>query len=633
VIAGAIDWNHVRRINWGGAVASEFLHRLLALKYPALMTAANPNRLTPLHTQWLLHRCGVVAGDGASGYGRAMAALGEDVGLERMDLRIQLAGTAATEATRRREAAETQKLAERAAAALREKRRMLAERLRAQSAEQRVQTLRSKEHIVVTLRGLMDAVHAAFGRVQRRAPEPEQDDEGASAVAFSDADEPAGSELSVGTPRDSQATGDNLPLSLATLGDARLVGELGRFGYRRLGALEAGLREAEEDLLRFQASCSANGISIDSTVVVSSSVPVEAPDYSLLDVADGSLTEEQVREKRRLRLLKNSADARERMRQERLVAAEAEAAVTAALEALRVRDVDEWRATLYGRRTALLTRILARQKRRADRRGQQDARLRSVVALGADQADEAGATGNMPDAGPDDGFGMNDDDWLVYRGLSREDDDERDAQDQAALVAVEELLETRDGDEFFRRLQAEQDAARTLIDRLLRGPGAAVSDEDGNVNGNVNGGGNGEAVSNAIHINAERMRCTEALFQPAAIMGIDQAGLAEVLTHLFAAYPCDIQARLARAVVLSGGSAALPGLSARLTAELRAMLPVTVDEVVVSVAAETTAVWRGARELCLRHPAAIPWISRETYESVGAVVDGPAISSAFSNPY
>ena len=43
----------------------------------------------------------------------------------------------------------------------------------------------------------------------------------------------------------------------------------------------------------------------------------EQVDYSLLDVPDAELSGEQIREKRRLRLMKSGAEARERLKQEK----------------------------------------------------------------------------------------------------------------------------------------------------------------------------------------------------------------------------------------------------------------------------------------------------------------------------
>ena len=225
---------------------------------------------------------------------------------------------------------------------------------------------------------------------------------------------------------------------------------------------------------------------------------------------------------------------------------------------------------MYGKRRELIDRLVRRQKQRADRKGAaQGSRFRSVVALG-DSTEETGNSGvnssngsgggsNPSEGGPDDGFGLNDDDWLVYRQVSRDDEEDSDLHDQEVLALVEGLLEEKDHEEFMRRLKEEQYASLTLLDRLAFGGETDITEIV-------------ETGQPTIHINAERMRCTEGLFQPLSVQGIDQAGLAEIISNLISSYPYNIQSTLVQNVHVSGGSASIPGLHQRLTNELSAVI-------------------------------------------------------------
>ncbi|XP_064458262.1 actin-related protein 5-like isoform X2 [Ornithodoros turicata] len=102
-----------------------------------------------------------------------------------------------------------------------------------------------------------------------------------------------------------------------------------------------------------------------------------------------------------------------------------------------------------------------------------------------------------------------------------------------------------------------------------------------------------------LHLGIERTRVPEIAFQP-SIIGLEQAGLAEVLEMVFSRYTKEQQSYLAQNVFITGGPAALPGIRERMCAEMLAMRPFQ-STFSVSVAKNPVGdSWRGARRMALQ---------------------------------
>jgi actin-related protein 5 len=598
IIQDAIDWAQSKRINWGGVLAAEFLLKIMGLKYPGILNSTNPNKLTLISAQAIWQKTALVA-PSISAYESQQDALACPTGaaLETLNCCIRLTGDAASEADRRKAVAESKKAAAINQAALQEKRKILADKLRQKSEEQREAKIRSKEHIYKALQRLVERVQVALKKTTKKKKTKSlavvaAEDEDIS-MEFSDNDE-------VEEEEEETAAAENVNISdvifnSQNLDDVKLFEELKRLGFASLSSLQEGLRRAEEDFFRLSGQTAA----VTSTT--------QNLDFSLLSVADSDLTEAEIKEKRRLRLIKSSADARERQKAEKAAEDSKKQAAAEALEWKRNTDLEGWRAEIYGKRKEIIDRLIRKQKQRADRKGAaQGSRLRSVVALG-DGGEEspsgaAQAVTSVPDSGPDDGFGLNDDDWLVYRQVSRDDEEDSDIHDQETLSQIETLLEEKDHAEFMKRLQEEQYGSLTLLDRLTFGGDPEAEIE-------------ASAGQPSIHINSERMRCTEALFQPLSFQGIDQAGLIEILINLFSVYSKEIQAELVRNVYVSGGPACLPGLRERLTNEISAILSEDlVPFLNLKFSNDLEASWKGIRERSsAANGSGFNWITRDKY--------------------
>ena len=121
-----------------------------------------------------------------------------------------------------------------------------------------------------------------------------------------------------------------------------------------------------------------------------------------------------------------------------------------------------------------------------------------------------------------------------------------------------------------------------------------------------------------ITIGNERFRCAEVLFQP-AFCGLEQCepGIHQLVHDSIMMCDADIRQELYRSVVVSGGTALLPGLGDRLKKELAALAPPSTEVKIVVIPDSKYLAWLGGSLL-----AALPtfhqmWILKQDYDESG----------------
>lgn len=102
-----------------------------------------------------------------------------------------------------------------------------------------------------------------------------------------------------------------------------------------------------------------------------------------------------------------------------------------------------------------------------------------------------------------------------------------------------------------------------------------------------------------MQLGIERIRVPEIVFQP-CMVGLEQAGVAEVLESVFARYSKEQQAYLAQNVFITGGPASTPGIHERLAAELLTMRPFQSTFSVTLAQNPVLDGWKGARQMALQ---------------------------------
>ncbi|KAI1335436.1 putative chromatin remodeling complex subunit [Xylariaceae sp. FL0016] len=317
----------------------------------------------------------------------------------------------------------------------------------------------------------------------------------------------------------------------------------------------------------------------------------EEPDFSLLEVPDDQLDEAALKTKRHQRLLKSNHEARARAKAEK----EAEKARVAEIERLdrerRENDLEGWLEDKRVARESTLARMKERDRLKADLGNRKSLasqmRMKSIANLASD-----GPRGKRRRGGDDDNFGANDDDWGVYRQIATGDnasDDEEGEEDlESNLKNLEEDLLRYDVNFTHEHTwEAQNDWNKSMLHAFMRGPRPFD--------------GGSQAELHQIHLNVERIRVPEVIFQP-SIAGVDQAGLVEIVGDILTQRLVGLEgggiARddFLRDIFLTGGNTLFANFDDRLRAGLTPLLPAGSPVAIRRAGDAVLDAWRGAAQ-------------------------------------
>lgn len=316
--------------------------------------------------------------------------------------------------------------------------------------------------------------------------------------------------------------------------------------------------------------------------------PVEAPSFPLLDIPDADLDPDSIKQKRAQRLAKNNYDARMRAKAEKLVE-KARLEEEARLDrARRESDLPAWSEEYRANRERLIQKIKDKARLKSEIGNRKSLasqmRMKTLANLAADNPKK------RKRGGEDDDFGQDDADWGVYRDVAQggtgasDDEDEEDLE--AALKTVESALLEHDPtftEEDTVEGQSRSDWSRSLTHAFLRGPRPYDNDNT--------------AEQHQVHLNVERIRIPEVLFQP-PIAGVDQAGIVETIADVATLRLSDPLQGIAilKDVFLTGGNTTFAGLDSRLRRDLLTVLPADAELRVRNAKDPIWDAWRGAAQ-------------------------------------
>jgi actin-related protein 5 len=346
-----------------------------------------------------------------------------------------------------------------------------------------------------------------------------------------------------------------------------------------------------------------------------------APDFSLLDVPDDQLDEAGIKQKRQQRLLKSNHDARARAKAEK-EAEKARVAEEARLdEERRVNDLEGWLEEKRQARLAKLAQIKDRDRLKADLGNRKSLasqiRMKNIANLASDTPTGAGSRKRRR-GGDDDDFGADDADWGVYRsvamGANKGDSDDEDGEGgeedlESAVRALEaDLLEYDQNFEYDQTLDAQKDWSKSLLHAFRHGPRPFDPSSP--------------AETHRIHLNVERIRVPEVLFQPTAIAGVDQAGIVEIagdiLTQRLPALGfTNSSSDFLRDIFLTGGNTLFEGFDERLRRGLTALLPAGAPLTLRRADDAVLDAWRGAAGWAGTEEAKKARVTREEWAEKG----------------
>lgn len=285
----------------------------------------------------------------------------------------------------------------------------------------------------------------------------------------------------------------------------------------------------------------------------------EAELYPLLNLPDEQLTPEQLKDKKRQRQLKQAADMRAKKKKEKEEKQAAEATEKAAEDKKKQSDPAGYLAELRKKREELMAR---RAMRHGDgepgkRASSSRKRLQLLAQLGA---------------GDEDGFGDDTGDWAMYRQAhgSKSDSEQEREQLSGYDARIAELEKDVNGTD--KSAPAAQEDARLVI-------------------------------------TSERIRATEAVFQP-CVVGLDQTGISDVVRRAVS------RGVRPQVLFLTGGNTLVPGWSARLQADLASIL--SQDCAIVRAADPLLDAWRGGA-LYAQQPEFLSYcLTKADYEEKGS---------------
>lgn len=299
----------------------------------------------------------------------------------------------------------------------------------------------------------------------------------------------------------------------------------------------------------------------------------EEPVFHLLEVPDDQLDEAGLKEKRHQRLMKSNNEARARAKAEKEAEKARIAEVARLDEDKRTNDLEAWLDERRQARLETLAKIKDRDRLKQDLGNRKSLasqmRMKTLANLASDNP--TAATGRKRRrGGDDDDFGADDADWGVYRNVAvgankgdSDDEDEEENLDDTIKNLEADLLAHDPQFTYEHTLEAQNNWTKSLLHAWRYGP----RPEDGS-----------QAERHQLHLNVERIRVPEVVFQPAAIAGIDQAGIVEIagdiLTQRLTAFPGIDRDDFLKDIFLTGGATLFENFDDRLRSGLQALLPV-----------------------------------------------------------
>ena len=198
-------------------------------------------------------------------------------------------------------------------------------------------------------------------------------------------------------------------------------------------------------------------------------------------------------------------------------------------------EINVFLGSLRKQKQDILEKQRGREARRNDLKKRKSYASKERMRILSQLAKSGGASKKQKE----DTFGMNDDDWDVYKYIKKDGSDSEDDNDQEKLNDIDNLL-----------LQCDP----------MKKPLAPGMNLDS------------LAVHYQVDLAVERIRIPEAIYQP-SLLGIEQGGLAETIHYVLKLYDCNTQQRLVKNVFVTGGNTKYSGFKERLHSEMMCILP------------------------------------------------------------
>ncbi|KAF3333647.1 actin-related protein 5-like isoform X1 [Carex littledalei] len=307
-----------------------------------------------------------------------------------------------------------------------------------------------------------------------------------------------------------------------------------------------------------------------------------ADKYPLVSIPDEMLTPDQLKEKKRQLFLKTTSEGRLRAKQKRSEEEMMRERQNQLEEERRLENPELYLEELRAKYKELSEKMDQRKRLKTNGNGNGNG---NNVSGGTGRGERLNAaqrermrllTTALYDKGKgEDTFGLKDEDWQLYKLMSKDTDDDDDVvdPDEAELERVATKLQEFDPS-FVERTEARlmQSAQEPPRPRTLT------------------------AEDYQVVLGVERFRCPEVLFQP-GMVGEYQVGLDEMVSHSLRRLPnldSSVKDHMCQSIFLTGGGSLLPGLEQRLETGIRATRPYLSPLKIVRAVDSVMDAWRGA---------------------------------------
>ncbi|WOL12702.1 actin-related protein 5 [Canna indica] len=299
--------------------------------------------------------------------------------------------------------------------------------------------------------------------------------------------------------------------------------------------------------------------------------------YPLVSVPDDILSPEQLKEKKRQIFLKTTSEGRLLAKRKRIEEEAMRERQNQLEEEKRLENPELYLEQLHIKYRELCEKIESRKRFKTNGNQNVSGGVGRGERLSAAQKERMRLlTSAAFDRGKgEDTFGARDEDWQLYKLMSKDNDDDDNGQeeDEAELARLTCRLQDIDPN-FIPKPDLVQLQATTAEFPKFR-PQTAEDFQ--------------------IVLDVERFRCPEVLFQPNMI-GIDQAGLDEMtgISLRRLSFDDSMKDEITKSIFVTGGNALLPGLLPRLEAGIRQIRPYLSPLKVVRAYDPILDAWRGA---------------------------------------
>ncbi|CAG8464587.1 16716_t:CDS:10 [Cetraspora pellucida] len=261
------------------------------------------------------------------------------------------------------------------------------------------------------------------------------------------------------------------------------------------------------------------------------------------------LNEAERKEKKKQIASKSLHETRQRQREAKELARRQQEEEKRMEEQRRQTDFEGWLNELkqnYENQLDKVKSLKRKKEQLSDRRSHaSQLRMKSIANLASDTPQQKRRRRGQDE----DTFGMDDNDWSIYKEIHTFD--------------------------------AKNSIKNSLIFMFTRGVTPPFDPEN-------------FAQMHQLHVNIERIRVPEALFQP-SILGLDQAGIVETIGEIISRFEdVDARKKMIRSVFVTGGHTQTPGLLKRLEISLRSILPAGSPLQIIHAKDPVLDAWHGA---------------------------------------